>query len=320
MNKVKRRHANKFTTVDNCLINDYSIPPMARFLYIFLSCQSNDFQFNNPILCKALDCKDATLRKYMKVLLDAGLVERERQMVGGRKGYFDYCLNDPTTCQKMQGRKSATSQKNDLAKNDRSYNKEEKSNNNPLTPKGESVNDSEEKQSVGEIKNPTAAQDREAKAEKSLAFFNDYTGKNLTRKTYVKDFSNALKRGATAQDIAAAIYEQEYNTRKDPEARSKYLTPSTICREKNLARLADRWMARKKDEQTAICFGAPKYQSESSTQNIPWKDWPQREGWKKSTTPGFYHHNALGSIHYSKMIENRQARPSMFPNLHQFAA
>jgi hypothetical protein len=100
---------------------------MTRFLCIFLSAQSDDFQFNNAILCKALDCKDATLRKYMKEALNHGLIERSRKMVNGKFGYFDYTLIDPTTLQNLPHGKKTNTVKNQCGKSVR-LNKEEYSN------------------------------------------------------------------------------------------------------------------------------------------------------------------------------------------------
>lgn len=187
--------------------------------------------------------------------------------------------------------------------------------NTPLTPQGGDTSSSS-----GKSKKQAEADQRKDNAKKSLAFFNEYTGKNLTSKTYTDAFCKALKRGATSEDIAHAIYEQEYSTRADNEKRAKFLTPLTICRPANLARLSDAWRERSKEKQREICLGSSQYQKQANANGLPWKDWPQIVGWKKCTTPGHYFHNTRGEVHYSDMIASRMAKAEYFPNTVQFVA
>jgi hypothetical protein len=112
---------------------------MTRFLCIFLSAQSDNFQFNNAILCRALDCTDATLRKYMKEAIELSLIDRTRKTVNGKFGYFDYELIDPTTLQNLPTGKKTKVVKNQGGKNVRLNkeelsNKEEKNNKEEATP------------------------------------------------------------------------------------------------------------------------------------------------------------------------------------------
>ena len=127
MNNLKRKWASDYTVVSNVLVNCFGLHPMTRFLCIYLSAQADSFQFNNAVLCKALDCKDATLRKYMKEAIEYGLIERTRKIVSGKFGYFDYELIDPTTLQNLPHGKKTKVEKNQGGKNVR-LNKEEISN------------------------------------------------------------------------------------------------------------------------------------------------------------------------------------------------
>jgi hypothetical protein len=139
MNNLKRTWTTDYTVVSNTLINCFGVHPMTRFLCIFLSAQSDNFQFNNAILCRALDCTDATLRKYMKEAIELSLIDRTRKTVNGKFGYFDYELIDPTTLQNLPTGKKTKVVKNQGGKNVRLNkeelsNKEEKNNKEEATP------------------------------------------------------------------------------------------------------------------------------------------------------------------------------------------
>jgi len=125
--------STNYTTVSNSLVNAFSLHPMTRFLCIYLSCQANTFTFTNTTLCKALNCSEATLRKYMKEAIGAGLIKRERIVVKGKFGYFSYTLVDPTTLQFLPAGKKTKVEKNQGGKSVRLnkeeiYNKEERVN------------------------------------------------------------------------------------------------------------------------------------------------------------------------------------------------
>lgn len=131
MNNLKNKWTTDFTIVSNVLVNCFGLHPMTRFLCVYLSAQSDAFQFNNSILCKALNCSEATLRKYMKEAIDHGLIHRERLTIAGKYGYFDYNLIDPTTLQNLPHGKKTKVEKNQGGKSVR-LNKEEYLNNKEL--------------------------------------------------------------------------------------------------------------------------------------------------------------------------------------------
>lgn len=131
MNKVKYSLNDQYTQLPNELINDFRLHPMARFLFSYLACQSDSFRFNNTILCRALgDCHEDTLRKYMKELVEAGYVSRERVRHEGKLKGWEYELHpQPTMSENFPHGKKASLEKNKPCKSP-TYNKEEVSNKN----------------------------------------------------------------------------------------------------------------------------------------------------------------------------------------------
>jgi len=251
VNKVKYTLQDKFTQLPNQLINDFRLHPMARFLFSFLACQADTFEFNNAILCKALGgCHGDTLRKYMKELIDAGYVSRERIREDGKLKGWEYSLHpEPTSSENLQHGKKTSSENFKTGKfptynKNNSSNKNKDNNNTPYNPpKGEPQKPDQKKSKSAEVRE---------KAEKGLAFFNQIADRDLSSKEHIKAFERAIKRGATGEDIAHATYEQIISTWGDKEAIRKWLTPLTICRPANLTRLCDAWRFRSDAERSKL--------------------------------------------------------------------
>ena len=125
MNSVKHTYDKDYVKVSNQLIGCKDISPLARLLFIYLSAQSNEFTFNNADLCEVIDCKEPTLRKYLKELLELGLISRQRTMKDGKLSYYEYTTYDPTN---ILPYKKSTLEKIDSRKSDRSLTKKNSSN------------------------------------------------------------------------------------------------------------------------------------------------------------------------------------------------
>jgi hypothetical protein len=292
---------------------------MTRFLCIYLSCQSNNFKFANSTLCQALDCSEDTLRKYMKEAIDLGLIEREQRIDNGKFGYYEYTLNNPDTLI-LPARKKTVSENFRTGKTP-TLNKEEVFTKVNTLTKEECANEIGEQNPVAVDAKKSKSKELEEKAKKTLEFFNEHTGKCLTSSVYVDAIKKAIREGFTGEDLAFATFEQEYDTRENNDARSKFLTPQTVFRKSNLARLSDRFRGRSKEDQLKIIQSSPRYTSKSSQHSVPWREWPTPKGWQKDiTSAGYYSHQHSGRMHYSEMVEQRMAKADFFPNALQSVA
>jgi predicted DNA-binding transcriptional regulator len=91
MNIIKKG-ACPFTQVPNELINDHTLHPLARFLYVYMVSKPDNWEFRNSELAAAMDMSEETLCKYMKMLVATGWIDRVQLIRNGKFGYFQYTL------------------------------------------------------------------------------------------------------------------------------------------------------------------------------------------------------------------------------------
>lgn len=93
MNNIRNNIRKGFTVTPNDLINDDTLTPQARFLFVYMASKPDDWKFIQEPMAKGLGWSLPTLRKYLEELIDAGWISRERQRVDGKFDSFDYTLN-----------------------------------------------------------------------------------------------------------------------------------------------------------------------------------------------------------------------------------
>lgn len=93
MNNVRNNIRKGFTVAPNALINDDSLTPQARFLFVYMASKPDDWKFVQEPMAKSLGWSLPTLRKYIDELIESGWMARERQRVEGKFDSFDYTLN-----------------------------------------------------------------------------------------------------------------------------------------------------------------------------------------------------------------------------------
>ena len=120
LNTLRNTLKRDFAQVPNALINDFSIHPMARFLFTYMAAQHEDFVFPHSTLQKAIGAKsEKTLLKYLKSLLSKGWLSREERRTQGRFSGYDYTLHAyPTVRQNLPDGKKTGPEKNRAGKND----------------------------------------------------------------------------------------------------------------------------------------------------------------------------------------------------------
>lgn len=94
MNTVKNNLHRDFTTIPNDLVNDDTLHPVARFLFVFMASKPDDWKFWTEELCTGLGISDKTLGKYMRSLVKSGWISREQvRTEGGEFSTYNYTLH-----------------------------------------------------------------------------------------------------------------------------------------------------------------------------------------------------------------------------------
>lgn len=94
MNNIKNTITKNFTIVPNELINNFYLSDRSRFLFVFLACKSDSWEFYNKNLANSLGYSIESLRKYMKDLAHSGWIIQIRQKrKNGKFGGNEFVLN-----------------------------------------------------------------------------------------------------------------------------------------------------------------------------------------------------------------------------------
>ena len=88
--------------IPNELINDLSISPVARFLFVYMASKPDDWDFYQTELMKATGIKDPrTFRRYVSDLTESGWITRSRTRTEGAQfSSYDYTLHEKPQCKK----------------------------------------------------------------------------------------------------------------------------------------------------------------------------------------------------------------------------
>ena len=83
-----------YPNIPRKLVMANGLSMQAKFVYIYMSCQSETFEFYHEPMSKELGIGTRTLKKYIDELLDSGWITRNGQKFrNGRLGPMDYTVN-----------------------------------------------------------------------------------------------------------------------------------------------------------------------------------------------------------------------------------
>lgn len=81
-----------FEVIPNRLILDNTVSYKARFLYMYMACKPEGWDFYLEPLAKELDLSVGTIRTYIKELIKAGWIEKKGQAHDKESGAFGACI------------------------------------------------------------------------------------------------------------------------------------------------------------------------------------------------------------------------------------
>ena len=81
-----------FEVIPNRLILDNTVSYKARFLYMYMACKPEGWEFYLEPLAKELDLSVGTIRTYIKELIKAGWIEKKGQAHDKESGVFGACI------------------------------------------------------------------------------------------------------------------------------------------------------------------------------------------------------------------------------------
>lgn len=81
-----------FEVIPNRLILDNTVSYKARFLYMYMACKPEGWNFYLEPLAKELDLSVGTIRTYIKELIKAGWIEKKGQAHDKESGAFGACI------------------------------------------------------------------------------------------------------------------------------------------------------------------------------------------------------------------------------------
>ncbi len=117
MNEIKNNIKKGFTVIPNDLVNDNSISPQARFLFVYMASKPDDWRFYQSSLADDMGWSLDTLRKYQVELIRTGWIGREQNRKEREKfDGFDYTLH-ASPCMNFSDTVKTRSGKNPQRKN-----------------------------------------------------------------------------------------------------------------------------------------------------------------------------------------------------------
>ena len=109
-----------FDSIPRDLVYDNELSDRARFLYVYMACKPDGWEFFQETMAKELRYGRETLRKYLDELISAGWITEEEQQKGpdGKFAALDYTIE---ITKKRSGKKpireNTDSEKNRIGKN-----------------------------------------------------------------------------------------------------------------------------------------------------------------------------------------------------------
>jgi hypothetical protein len=92
--KIKKHYKNKYTTIDNILINDMSLSFQAKGLFLFLWSKPDDWKVNVKQMQHNCIDKQTKIYSALKELEEKGYLIRKRFYINGKVAGINYNLSD----------------------------------------------------------------------------------------------------------------------------------------------------------------------------------------------------------------------------------
>lgn len=106
-----------FNSISRDVVFDNEISDRARFLYVFMACKPEGWEFYQDNVAAELGYKKDTLRKYLDELITRGWITEEEQRNSGQFGCLAYTIEIKRRDGNLPFRKNTVSKKNRNGKN-----------------------------------------------------------------------------------------------------------------------------------------------------------------------------------------------------------
>lgn len=112
-----------FGSIPRDLVYDKELSDRARFLYVYMACKPEEWEFYQDNMAEELGYEKRTLRKYLDELICMGWIIEEEQQNGGSFGALQYTIETKKKHgENLPYRKKCDIQKMRIAKNDNQRN------------------------------------------------------------------------------------------------------------------------------------------------------------------------------------------------------
>ena len=81
-----------FNSISREVVYDFELSDRARFLYVYMACKPDGWEFYQDKVAEELGYKKDTLRKYMDELIKRGWIEEKQQQNNGKFGALEYII------------------------------------------------------------------------------------------------------------------------------------------------------------------------------------------------------------------------------------
>ena len=108
-----------FNSITRELVFDNKLSDRARFIYVYMACKPDGWEFYQDVMAKELGYSKDTLRKYLDELICAGwITEEEQHRDGGKFGCLQYTIEiEKNSKKKKPIREITDTEKNRIGKN-----------------------------------------------------------------------------------------------------------------------------------------------------------------------------------------------------------
>lgn len=106
-----------FGSISRDCVYDNDLSDRARFLYVYMACKPEDWEFYQDKVAEELNYKKDTLRKYLDELIVRGWVTEKEQHNDGKFGCLEYVIEIERKSGNLPIRKKPDTEKNRYGKN-----------------------------------------------------------------------------------------------------------------------------------------------------------------------------------------------------------
>ena len=92
--KIKKHYKDKYTTIDNQLINDMSISFKAKGVFLYFWSKPDDWELKPKAIAEDWIDRQTVIYSALKELEEAGYLYRKRYYINGKIAGINYNLSD----------------------------------------------------------------------------------------------------------------------------------------------------------------------------------------------------------------------------------